>query len=247
MAGNLEIDLASAVIEYRPTIGELCVVAAQHIPVDRLLATVPRRTFTWYVGQRNYPGIYWSVTEQDHVIYESRLELSALLFCDFDRTVQRIKAQPFRMAVAIDGRVNRHVPDFLLSTPEATVVVDVVREKRLAEPKIQRLCEWTRRVTRSLSWDYRVMSEPLPMRLANLRCLAGYRREDVVDGETLSAIREVAANLVGMRFDDAERYLGAKHPKPLVRSALLHALWCQDFRIDLDEQFGPSTLLEESK
>lgn len=210
------------------------------------MAAVPRRTFTWYPGQRNYPGIYWAVTEWDQVIYESRLELAALLFCDFDRVVRRIKAQPFRMGVSIDGRVNRHVPDFLLDTPDATVVIDVVREKRLAEPKIQRLCKWTRLVTQSLSWQYRIVSEPPPMRLVNIRHLAGYRREDVVDRETLGGIREAAADLVGMRFDDAEWLLAQTYPKPLVRSALLHALWCQDFRIDLDQQLCSSTVLEVS-
>jgi hypothetical protein len=133
-----------------------------------------------------------------------------------------------------------------LETPDTTVIVDVVRAKRLAEPKIQRLCEWTRRVTRSLSWEYRIVSEPPPMRLVNVRFLAGYRREDVVDGETLGSIREGAAGLVGMRFDEAERRLAREYPRPLVRSALLHALWCQDFRIELDQQLCSSTILEES-
>lgn len=246
MVGNLEVDISTAVIEYRPRVGELCIEDAQHISVDTLLAAEPRRTFTWYVGQRNYPGSYWSVTERGHVIYESRLELSSLLFSDFDRAVQRIKAQPFRMGVTIDGRVNRHVPDFLLSTPDTTVVVDVVREKRLSEPKIRRLCEWTRIVTRSLLWEYRVVSEPPPIRLANVRFLAGYRREDVVDRETLALIREGAADLVGKQFGDAERRLADKRPKPLVRSALLHALWCQDFRFDMEQQLGQSTLLEST-
>jgi hypothetical protein len=171
------------------------------------------------------------------------LELTALLVCDFDRAVERIKAQPFRLAVKIDGRVNRHTPDFLLSTPAGPVVVDVVREKRLAEPKVHRLCEWTRLVTRSLSWDYRVMSEQPPMFLINVRFLAGYRREASIDRETLGLIRAHAEDFVGMRFDDAERRLAEKRPKPLARSALLHALWCQDFRIDLGQQLGPSTVL----
>ena len=57
--------------------------------------TVPWRTFRWYKGQRHYSGMYWSATMRDHVVYESRLELSRLIFADFDRVVQRILAQPF--------------------------------------------------------------------------------------------------------------------------------------------------------
>jgi hypothetical protein len=57
--------------------------------------TVPWRMFRWYKGQRHYSGAYWSATMRDHVIYESRLELARLIFADFDRSVQRILAQPF--------------------------------------------------------------------------------------------------------------------------------------------------------
>ncbi len=44
----------------------------------RLSDTVPWRTFRWYKGQRHYSGMYWSATMRDHVIYESRLELTRL-------------------------------------------------------------------------------------------------------------------------------------------------------------------------
>lgn len=247
VGSNLEVDVSSAVIEYRPAVGELCTEAARHMSVSTLLAAAPRRTFPCYQGQRNYPGTYWSVTERDHVIYESRLELSALLVCDFDRAVQRIKAQPFRLAVKIDSRVNRHTPDFLLCTPETTAVVDVVRAERLENPKIRRICEWTEVVTRSLSWEYRIMSEQPPMLLTNIRFLAGYRREDVVDRQALAMIRECANDLIGTRIDDAERRLAERYPKVRVRGALLHTLWCQDFHVDLTQQLGPSTLLEKAR
>jgi len=42
--------------------------------------TVPWRTFRWYKGQRHYsgfPGLYWSATMRNHVVYESRLELAS--------------------------------------------------------------------------------------------------------------------------------------------------------------------------
>jgi hypothetical protein len=43
---------------------------------------VPWRVFRWYQGQQHYSGTYWSSTQRDHVIYESRLELAALLLSD---------------------------------------------------------------------------------------------------------------------------------------------------------------------
>lgn len=49
-------------------------------PLDLLQSACPWRTFRWYKGQKHYSGTYWSATTRDHVIYESRLELSCLLF-----------------------------------------------------------------------------------------------------------------------------------------------------------------------
>lgn len=244
MALNLEIDMSSAAIEYRPVVGERCTEAARDVRISALLSAVPHRTFTWYVGQRNYPGLYWAVTERAHVGYESRLELAALMACDFAPEVSRIKAQPFLLTVMIDGRVNRHTPDILLATDEGPVIVDVVRRDRLQVIKIQRLLQWTRAVTKSLSWDYRIMSEPPQQFLANLRFLAGYRREETIDRAAMELVRVHAHDLAGMRIDDAEKRLSADRPTPMVRAALLHALWSGLFRVDLYEQLQPSTVLE---
>jgi hypothetical protein len=59
--------------------------------------TLPWRTFRWFKGQRHYSGRYWSATMRDHVVYESRLELSRLIFDDFDQAVPGkhcLKGQP---------------------------------------------------------------------------------------------------------------------------------------------------------
>ena len=39
---------------------------------------------------------------RDHVIYESRLELSRLLFADFDPSVRAIVAQPFLLQTVVE-------------------------------------------------------------------------------------------------------------------------------------------------
>ncbi|WP_234045550.1 hypothetical protein [Streptomyces adelaidensis] len=54
-------------------------------------------------GHKHYSGTYWSATMRDHVIYESRLELSCLLFADFDPSVPGIVAQPFLSVVQAGG------------------------------------------------------------------------------------------------------------------------------------------------
>ena len=94
----------------------------------------PWRTFRWFRGQRHYSGAFWSSTEQDHVIYESRLELARLLFADFDCSVSRIVAQPFFLTATIDGVQRKHVPDFLLVTESGPIVVDVRQAIRQSRP-----------------------------------------------------------------------------------------------------------------
>jgi hypothetical protein len=76
--------------------------------------TVPWRTFRWRHGQRHYSGTYWSSVMSGHVIYESRLELTRLLYADFDRATEAVLAQPFLLSAQVDGRQCRHVPDFLI-------------------------------------------------------------------------------------------------------------------------------------
>ncbi|WP_449479471.1 hypothetical protein [Streptomyces diastaticus] len=78
-------------------------LAWESVPLEMLYAAEPWRTFRWYMGQKHYSGSYWSSTQSDHVIYESRLELARLLYADFDRGVTGIVAQPFLLRAEVDG------------------------------------------------------------------------------------------------------------------------------------------------
>ena len=108
----------------------------------------PWRTFRWY-GQRHYSGTYWSATMQDHVIYESRLELTRLIYADFDPKVTSIVAQPFLIEAEVDGKMRRRIPDYLLLTSTGPVVVDVKPLARTTAPKVTYSLKWTRVPSRS--------------------------------------------------------------------------------------------------
>jgi hypothetical protein len=247
MSAGVEVDVGSAVVEYRSADGESLTQRAEQVSLSALFAAAPWRTFRWYEGQRHYSGKYWAVTEADHVIYESRLELSALLMADFDLAVQNIKAQPFRLWAFANGRMRSHVPDYLLRTDVGPLVIDVVRSERLEQPKIQTLCAWTKRGVESLSWRYEVVCEQPPDLLANVRFLAGCRREQFINATVLEHLRLRTDDLAGSRVDDAIRRFGCDYPKPLVRSALTHMLWRQELIVDLAQPFQPSTILEVRK
>lgn len=242
--GSVEVDISTAIIDLRLADGETERSAAAEVSEAALFGAIPWRTFRWYKGQRHYSGCYWAATEENHVIYESRLELSSLLMADFDVSVREITAQPFLLQAVVNGRLRRDIPDFLWRTTTGVVVVDVVRRERLAEnPKIQVLCAWTREVIGALGWDYRVVSEQPAALLGNVRFLAGYRRKRYISPDALQQIRRRRDELAGRRIDDAESVLGTAVALPVRRSALLHTLWTQEFWVDLDRPLRPSSVL----
>ena len=115
-----------------------------------------------------------------HVIYESRLELTRLLYADFDRGTEAVLAQPFLLSARVDGGKRRHVPDFLiLRRGRVPLVVDVKPWHLLTRPKVSFSLGWAREAVESRGWEFEVWSEPPEAELANVRFLAGYRRARV--------------------------------------------------------------------
>jgi hypothetical protein len=210
------------------------------VPLEALVSAMPWRTFRWHLGQRHYSGTFWSSTQRDHVIYESRLELAMLLAADFDPSVSRIVAQPFLLCADVGAATRRHVPDYLLVTDAGPVVVDVKPRHRLDRPEVAHTFAWTREVVRRRGWRFDVRSEPPPIRLENLRFLAGYRRDWLFDPTLLAELQ--AADLHGRNLEEAFGCLPG-WPTPLVRSAVLHLIWSGHFVVDLDQRLSGSHAL----
>jgi hypothetical protein len=197
---------------------------------EALGAAAPWRTFRWHQGQKHYSGTFWSATEGGHVIYESRLELARLLLADFDTSVRHIVAQPFLLRAQVNGTGRKHIPDYLLLTSDGPIVVDVKPRDRQSDPKTAFTLAWVRTVVVWRGWRFEVFGEPPPVELANLRFLAGYRRDWLFDGAVLGELR--ARDLDGVTLGEACRCLPVR-PEQLVRAAVLHLLWRQEFLTDL--------------
>jgi hypothetical protein len=200
----------------------------------------PYRRFRWYKGQKHYSGLYFSATEGRHVGYESRLELARAVLADFAPDVQQVISQPFLLRARVDGKMRRHIPDYLLFSDSGLTVVAVKPRCMLTDPKVTSTFAWVQRVVESAGWRFEVFSEPDPALLGNVRFFAGYRRAESVSASLLGELR--SRDLVGLTFGAAARCVAG--PAPRVRAALLHMLWRQELRIDLSQPLCASTLLE---
>jgi hypothetical protein len=226
--------------------GDEAVVEDLHwpsVPLGLLRDARPWRTFRCYKGQQHCSGTYWSSTVGDHVIYESRLELGRLLFADFAQEVRHIVAQPFLLKADLDGKVRKHIPDYLLLTDDGPLVVDVKPRHRLQKPEVAFTFTWTREAVMTRGWRYEVWSEPDPHVLENVRFLAGYRRAWLFDPDLVAALQ--AADLDGMLLGDAFRLL-PERPRPLVKSAVLHLLWSGHVMTALDRPLSAGHVLRRA-
>lgn len=182
--------------------------------VDVFELPVPWRTFRRRYGQKYCSGAYRSSTMRAHVVHESRLELTRLLYADFDQDVTAVFAQPFLLPTTVDGRRRHHVPDFLaLREKGVSLVVDVKPRHLLTRPKVNFALGWAREAVLSRGWDFQAWTEPPEAELENPRFLAGCRRKWLFDEDLLAKIR--AADLYGATPGDAFRAF-PRHPDDAV-------------------------------
>lgn len=206
----------------------------------------PRRTFRWHRGQRHYPGRYWAATMGAFVGYESRLELAALLLEDFDPGVVRIVSQPFELIAERAGRTGSHVPDFMVEYSDSSfAVIDVKPARRLEDPEIADALGWAGDIVQSRGWKYRIVSEPNPVLLSNIRFLAGYRRTSQFEERDLRVVETAArdARTLGEAFRRGGAAVGEL---AYARTIVLHLLWINALTCDLTQSLAQHTALETS-
>jgi hypothetical protein len=193
-------------------------------------------------GMEHFSGEYASATMGCGVVYESRLELARLLLADFDPEVRGIFGQPCRLVARVDGRVRRHVPDFLLMMRPGTVrVVNVKPADLLGEPRIAEALAWPGELVERRGWEYEVWSGADRVLLENVRFLAGYRRPGVVpQAEVERAWREVVD---GEPLAVAERRLSGGRPREEARPAVMALLWSGRLITDLARPLSGDSVL----
>lgn len=165
--------VASATIRYCDRLGNERVAQWGEVAPDELATAMPVRVPPTFAGQRNYPGLFWSVRSQRHLVYESLLELSHLWLLDFASTTAAIATQPFQLTV-VDSS---HVPDLLvLDTAGGVEVLDVKPAAFRFHPRFRSQVEISERLCTMVGWRYRVATEPDSTVVRNVQFLAVGRR-----------------------------------------------------------------------
>ncbi|WP_323958834.1 TnsA-like heteromeric transposase endonuclease subunit [Arthrobacter sp. JZ12] len=205
------------------------------VTLDAFDGAVPWRRPQYRHGQKNRPGLYWAVTEEAHVPYESLTEHLALLRLDRDPDVVRILAQPFRLFVN-ERHGKSYVPDFFIVRDDLSVeVVEVKPLDKMNDPKTLATLNWAREIIEPHGWNYELVNEPGQQLGYNLRFLAGYRRSQLLASELLAAVR---ANTYQPEFFGALEArmaeLTGTHAM-FIRPHLLHLVWTGELTCDLNK------------
>lgn len=231
MAGPFEASVRVGGREVRGLLAE--------VSLDLLRRCEPVRSPGVYRRQRHMPGRWFSTTADGFLEYESLLERDWMLLMDFDREVDWIREQPLRLRYLKDGAPASHVPDLLVWRGARPELCDVKSEERLDDPEFQAQVRATGLACAEAGLGYRVLSQPDPQLLVNVRWLAGFR-EPPPDPESerarmLSALRAGPSTISGLLANAGERVLA--------RPVLMHMLWSGDALIDPTIPIGDDSVV----
>lgn len=125
----------------------------------------------------------------------------------------------------------------LVGVDSGVTIVDVKAAGKLADPAVQAVFAWTRRLVTWRGWVFEMWLGPDAVVLENVRFLAGYRRDRLVETGLIPVVMETAAT---------QSTIGAiehavQAPPVLVRPVVLHLLWSGRLACALDRRLGPDT------
>ncbi|KAA0021785.1 TnsA-like heteromeric transposase endonuclease subunit [Antrihabitans cavernicola] len=212
--------------------GEVVSTQVRHVDGDRAVHGLPVRRIRSFAGQRNYSGLFWSVTTGGHVWYESLLELDRLWLADFDPEVVWIASQPVYLTGMDVAVRRRHTPDLLLKRRDGGfLVVDVKPEKFARLREVAEVFDWTGRVCSARGWRYEVWCGASATLLANVRWISSARRTELIDRAALDAVTSVGE--AGMTIAEIWRAASSVVAEPLVKPAVMHLLWTHSWETEL--------------
>lgn len=200
-----------------------------------------------YQGQPSKPGYHYMTNLDTLVSYESRLEMSHLMWLARDRDVVAVIPQPFRLHWQVEGGRRRgHVPDFyVLRRDGHAEVLDVKGSRAAQRPDNALVFAVTARACDKLRVTFRLAHEIDAIVAANLRWLDGYTHLAPLAGtlapDILDAVHDQTTPTLTQVIDAAT---AASNANPLhVRATVFFLLWAGDLHCDMTRPFNESMTL----
>ncbi|RPE77792.1 MULTISPECIES: TnsA-like heteromeric transposase endonuclease subunit [unclassified Frondihabitans] len=210
---------------------------------DLLLKGVPIRHLARRREMPHRNGAYFSITDDDLVVYESQLELQQLMLADFDPTVTAIRAQPFRLYALHDGLVRRHVPDYCLFHGDGSMrIVNVKNPQMAATPDVIAFHAWVAEQLALGGFPHEEFTGVPRVVEQNLRNLAGCRSRLWLHRYPLAD--SYLAWEEGDTIGSLEWRLKREWPKSLLRPAIRHLIWHGWLTTDLTVTLSDRSVLE---
>lgn len=238
------MDLGRVEVRYlRRCDGEVVVSALGRVNGGDLAEAAPVRKPPSYAGQLHYPGVFWSATIDQTLVYESLLELERLWLKDFDRAVCGIATQPMHLSGPDGSVLRRHVPDMFLRHDDGRfTMVDVKPARLLQRQEVRAQFGWTASLCEAKGWRYEVFSGGEAQLLRNIRMVAIGRREFGYSSSILDAVRDVVVGPV--TWESAEGVATAQGILPSeVRLAMFRLLWTGALSTDMSRPLSGHSIL----
>ncbi|PQZ93893.1 transposase [Arthrobacter sp. MYb227] len=191
----------------------------------------PIRRVAAYKGQRNFAGLWWFVSTQEHVGFESWLEHDHLIRLDFDPSVAGIASQPFSIKLPQLLPQTWHVPDYFVRQVDGTVVVLGIRPDAKVTAEDQLVFDASANLCTTVGWKYYRLGDLTGVGRANRYWLAGYRHPRCHSQATANAALKHLLNEGPCTIRNLSCVLG---DPVLVLPTIFHLIWCQKIVVDLD-------------
>jgi hypothetical protein len=189
---------------------------------------MPVRSFPVVKQNRNYPGLWWSVTTGRHVGFESWVERDVAMMLDFDREVTGYSSQPFWLCWHDGQRDRRHAPDYFARLADGGGVVVDVRPDDQVDAAAAEVFAVTAEACLEAGWEFRRTGGPPAVLAANVRWLAGYRHPRCCHPDIAAALAEAFSEPAPLMTGAA-----AAGDPVAVLPVLYHLLWRQVLTADL--------------
>lgn len=214
----------------------------------RLERCSPIRTFPRYKGRRAHQGRYWFSRSQSYVKFESRFEMSALMWLDFTCQNTAVSSNPFWLLWPKGDTPKRHAPDFFVRRRDGSaLVVDVKPAGRMTDHDRTQHAQ-TRALCDELGWGYEEFTAIETAVHFNLRLLSGYQHPRFAPSDQLRAAISSRLGKAAEQGIDLAVLIEiickrTAVPHDVVLSGLYHMLWNGQAHIDIRRSLTWDTMV----